>query len=74
VRHDGVTQVDISLDPNIELTNVNFSTTGGIDFIGYRIDTQEKIRGSVAADSTDVIITSAGVLGSAQTVVFTRIN
>ena len=48
------------------------STTGAIDSRGVRADTQEKVRGPVPADGTDVTITPAGVLDPGQVVVFTR--
>jgi hypothetical protein len=74
IRHDGLTQQDIPLEANLELWRVTIGSSGAIDFIGVRTDTQEKIRGSVAAGETTVTIVSDGALDPDQVVVFTQIN
>ena len=74
VRHDGVSQQDLPLEPNLDVRSFTVSSTGAIDFLGVRTATSEKVRGSVAAGSSVVTVVSAGVLDPDQTVVFTRIN
>lgn len=74
VRHDGVSQQDLPLEPNLDVRSFTVSSTGAIDFLGVRTVTSEKVRGSVAAGSSVVTVVSAGVLDPDQTVVFTRIN
>ena len=74
VRHDGTTQQDIPFDATIDVRSFTVSTTGAIDFLGFRLGTIEKLRGSVPAGSTEVTINSAGMLDPAKVVAFTRIN
>ncbi len=74
VRHDGTTQQDIPFDANIDVRSFNVSAEGAIDFLGVRLGTTEKLRGSVPAGSTEVTISSAGMLDPAKVVAFTRIN
>jgi hypothetical protein len=74
VRFDGVTRQDIPIDPNLDVMSYTVGTDGAIDFLGRRIDTLEKIHGTVAAGATGIQITSAGVLDPSSVVAFTRIN
>ena len=74
VRHDGVSQQDIPLPANLDVSSFTVARTGAIDFLGIRTDTQDKIHGTVAAAATEAVITSAGALDPAKVVAFTRIN
>jgi hypothetical protein len=74
IRHDGLTQQDIPLEANLELWRVTIGANGAIDFLGIRTDTQEKVRGSVAAGETTVTMSTDGALDPDQVVVFTQIN
>jgi len=74
VRHDGITQQDIPLQAGIDVSSFTVSTSGAIDFLGNRVSTGEKVRGSVPAGATEMTIGAAGVLDPAQVVAFTRIN
>jgi hypothetical protein len=74
VRHNGTAQQDIPFDTNLDIRSFTASPDGAIDFLAVRLDTQEKVRGSVAAGATEVTTTTAGVLDPGQVVTFTRIN
>ena len=74
VRYDGISQQDVPFDNDIDIRSFTFSSDGAIDFLGFRIGTSEKIRGTIAAGETQVVINSAGFIDPAQIVVFTRIN
>ena len=74
IRHNGITQQDIPIDPNIEVLDYNVAPSGAIDFSGRRADTQEKVRGEIPAGQTNVNVISGGLLNPAQVTVFTRIN
>jgi hypothetical protein len=74
VRFDGSSQQDIPLQVGIDVSSFTVSTSGAIDFLGNRVSTGEKVRGSVAAGATVMTIDAAGVLDPAQVVAFTRIN
>jgi hypothetical protein len=73
LRHDGLTQQDIPLEANVEPSSFIVGSDGAIEFFGVRTTTREQLRGTVAAGSTQVGLTSATV-DPAQVVVFTRIN
>jgi hypothetical protein len=74
VRHDGVTQQDIPFDATIDVRRFSVSASGAIDFFGVRTDTQEKLHGQIAADSTQVTLTSAGALDPDRVIVFPPVN
>jgi hypothetical protein len=74
VRHDGAAQVDIPIDPNINLLRYSVAMSGAIQILATLNDTGEKVRGEVAAGSIDVTTTPAGAVDPAQVVAFTPIN
>ena len=74
VRQDGVVQQDIPFDADLDVTDFSVSRSGAIDFLGTRLSTQEKVRGSVAPGATEIVVSSDGALAPAQVIVFTRIN
>jgi hypothetical protein len=53
---------------------VTFASSGAIELLGILTDTQEKIRGTVLAGSTELTISPAGLLDPDQVVAFTPIN
>ncbi len=74
LRHDGVQQQDIPLSANLDLQKVTIGSTGAIDFFAIETDTSAKVRGAIAAGSTEVTLAPAGILDPANMVLFTRIN
>ena len=74
MRHDGTSQQDIPVDANIDMLGIKVSPSGAIDFLGVRIDTGEKVMGTVAAGSTEVEILSSTALDVEQVAAFTRIH
>jgi hypothetical protein len=73
LRHDGLTQQDIPLEANVEPSSFIVGGDGAIEFFGVRTTTNERLRGTVAVGSTQVVLTTATV-DPAQVVAFTRIN
>ena len=74
VRHDGVRQEEILLDESIDLLGFGVSPGGTIDFLGTYLDSGDKVRGTVAADSTEVTILSVEGVDLTESIAFTRIN
>lgn len=74
VGHDGLTQEDIPLDAGVTPTQITVSSAGGIEFFGVDLTTGEKLRGSVAPDSTEVVLHTADSIDADAVVVFTPIN
>lgn len=74
LRHTGLKQEDILLEDNLSILGMGLSANGTIDFLGLRLDTNEKILGTIPPDTTNITIMDSETINPDQVVTFTKIN
>jgi hypothetical protein len=74
VRHDGQTQVNLTVPDELSIQRVSVGRSGAIEFIARDLTTSEFVRGRFAAGSTELVVTPSDLLRPDDVVAFTALN